>query len=72
LNEEDGMTVILIEQKLNFERQVCKEFRLKERGCAVAMGEMSELSYEIVGMHLAVLILKWSNRPTNGLTKSYN
>ncbi|MGH1428598.1 MAG: urea ABC transporter ATP-binding subunit UrtE [Arenicella sp.] len=54
LNEEEGMTVLLVEQKLNFARHVGKEFRLMEKGRIVASGEMSQLSDELVKKHLAV------------------
>ena len=54
LNEEDGMTVVLVEQKLPFARRVGKEFRLMERGRVVAAGAMPDLSDELIAKHLAV------------------
>jgi urea transport system ATP-binding protein len=54
LNREEGLTVLLVEQKLGFARRVGKRFVLMERGRAVARGEMSELSEELVNKHLAV------------------
>ena len=54
LNEEDGMTVLLVEQKLNFARHVGKEFRLMEKGRIVASGDMPELSDDLIKKHLAV------------------
>ena len=54
LNEEDGMTVLLVEQKLNFARHVGKEFRLMEKGRIVASGEMTALSDDLIKKHLAV------------------
>lgn len=54
LNEEEGMTVILVEQKLGFARRVGKEFRLMEKGRVVASGAMSQLSDELIAQHLAV------------------
>lgn len=54
LNEEEGMTVILVEQKLNFARRVGKEFRLMEKGRVVASGAMTGLSDELIAKHLAV------------------
>ncbi|PCJ42258.1 MAG: urea ABC transporter ATP-binding subunit UrtE [Moraxellaceae bacterium] len=54
LNEEDNMTIVLVEQKLPFARRVGKEFCLMERGRVVASGAMPELSDEIVAKHLAV------------------
>ncbi|MGH1540869.1 MAG: urea ABC transporter ATP-binding subunit UrtE [Arenicella sp.] len=54
LNEQEGMTVLLVEQKLNFARHVGKEFRLMEKGRIVASGDMVDLSDELVKQHLAV------------------
>lgn len=54
LNEKENMTVLLVEQKLNFARKVGKEFRLMEKGRIVASGEMGDLSDELIGKHLAV------------------
>lgn len=54
LNEEEGMTVLLVEQKLNFARKVGKEFRLMEKGQVVASGEMADLSDELIAKYLAV------------------
>tara|TARA_R110000823_G_scaffold139607_4_gene269507 strand:- start:48469 stop:49164 length:696 start_codon:yes stop_codon:yes gene_type:complete len=54
LNREEGLTVLLVEQKLNFARRVAGEFRLMEKGRVVATGAMSELSDELVSRHLAV------------------
>ena len=54
LNEEEGMTVVLVEQKLNFARRVGKDFRLMEKGRVVASGAMADLSDELIAKHLAV------------------
>lgn len=54
LNEREGITVLLVEQKLNFARKVGREFRLMEKGRIVAGGEMSELSDDLIKQHLAV------------------
>lgn len=54
LNEQEGMTVVLVEQKLTFARRVGKEFRLMEKGRVVAAGAMPELSDELIAKHLAV------------------
>ena len=54
LNEKENMTVLLVEQKLNFARKVGKEFRLMEKGRIVAGGDMVNLSDELIGKHLAV------------------
>lgn len=54
LNEEEGMTVILVEQKLGFARRVGKEFRLMEKGRVVASDGMDKLSDKLIAQHLAV------------------
>ena len=54
LNEEDGLTVILIEQKLSFARRVGKEFRLMEKGRIVAADKMHNLNDELIRQYLAV------------------
>lgn len=50
----EGLTVVLVEQKLGFARRIGDEFRLMEKGRVVASGEMGELSEELVRRHLAV------------------
>jgi len=54
LNREEGLTVLLVEQKLGFARRVASRFCLMDRGRSVATGEMGELSDELVSRHLAV------------------
>ncbi|GAB3488941.1 urea ABC transporter ATP-binding subunit UrtE [Marinomonas epiphytica] len=54
LNEEEGLTVILVEQKLGFARRVGKEFRLMEKGRVVAADKMERLSDELIKQYLAV------------------
>ncbi|MBN0988938.1 urea ABC transporter ATP-binding subunit UrtE [Amphritea pacifica] len=54
LNKEEGLTVILIEQKLGFARRVSEEFRLMERGRVVASDRMDNLSEELIRQYLAV------------------
>jgi urea transport system ATP-binding protein len=54
LNREEGLTVLLVEQKLGFARRVGQRFALMERGRPVAQGEMSGLSQELIDKHLAV------------------
>ncbi len=54
LNQQDGMTVILVEQKLGFARRVGREFRLMEKGRVVATGPMQDLSDELIARHLAL------------------
>jgi len=54
LNAEEGLTVILIEQKLGFARRVGKEFRLMEKGKIVAADKMDNLNDELIRQYLAV------------------
>ncbi len=54
LNEEEGLTVILVEQKLGFARRVGKEFRLMEKGRVVASDKMANLSDDLIRQYLAV------------------
>jgi urea transport system ATP-binding protein len=50
----EGMTVLLVEQKLGFAKKVGKEFRLMEKGRVVASADMQELSEALIRKHLAV------------------
>jgi urea transport system ATP-binding protein len=52
--KEQGLTLLLVEQKLPFARRVGDYFCIMDRGRAVATGKMSELSDEIVNKHLKV------------------
>lgn len=54
LNQEDGLTVILVEQKLGFARRVGEEFRLMEKGRVVASDKMANLNDDLIKQHLAV------------------
>ncbi len=54
LNKEHGLTVLLVEQKLNFARRVGQYFHLMEKGRVVASDVMSGLSDELVKQHLSV------------------
>jgi urea transport system ATP-binding protein len=52
--KEQGLTILLVEQKLPFARRVGDYFCIMDRGRAVATGKMEELSDEIVNKHLKV------------------
>jgi urea transport system ATP-binding protein len=54
LNEEEGMTVILVEQKLGFAQRIGQSFRLMERGKVVAQDSMDKLSDDLISKYLAV------------------
>lgn len=54
LNEEEGLTVILVEQKLGFARRVGQSFRLMDKGRVVANDSMDKLSDQLISQYLAV------------------
>jgi urea transport system ATP-binding protein len=51
---EEGVTVLLVEQKLAFARRVAKSFCILDRGRKVAAGSIAELTDELVHRHLQV------------------
>lgn len=54
LNQEEGLTVLLVEQKLPFARRVASEFCILDKGRRVAAGPIGELTDEVVRAHLSV------------------
>jgi len=54
LNEETGLTVLLVEQKLPFARRVASDFRILEKGRCITSGAIGELSDDLVRAHLSV------------------
>ena len=54
LNKEQGLSVLLVEQKLPFARRVADTFCILSNGRQVSSGEMSKLTDEIVRVHLSV------------------
>lgn len=54
LIREDGLTVLLVEQKLPFARKYADRFMIMDRGRQVAQGEIGELSDELIKKHLTV------------------
>lgn len=54
LNREEGLTVLLVEQKLAFARRVAQHFSLLEKGRVVAAGAMTQLDDDLIHKHLAV------------------
>jgi urea transport system ATP-binding protein len=54
LNQKDGLTILLVEQKLPFARRVARRFTVIDRGRNVASGPMEGLTDEIVQRHLVV------------------
>ncbi len=54
LNREEGMTVLVVEQKLHFARRVGQRFAILDRGRSVAAGGIDELSDKLVAQYLTV------------------
>ncbi|PCD00025.1 urea ABC transporter ATP-binding subunit UrtE [Halopseudomonas pelagia] len=54
LNNDMGLTVLLVEQKLPFARRVADDFFIMERGRVVADGPIGELSDDLVQQYLTV------------------
>jgi urea transport system ATP-binding protein len=54
LNREQGLTILLVEQKLPFARRVASEFRIIDKGRLVVGGQINELSDDLVMHHLTV------------------
>src|SRR5688572_2141268 len=54
LNQEEKLSVLLVEQKLPFARRVAQSFVIMDRGRTVADGEMGGLTEELVQRHLVV------------------
>ena len=54
LNQKDGLTILLVEQKLPFARRVARRFTVLDRGRNVASGPMEGLTDEIVQRYLVV------------------
>jgi urea transport system ATP-binding protein len=54
LNQEEGLTVLLVEQKLPFARRVASEFCILDKGRRAAAGPIGDLTDEVVRAHLSV------------------
>ena len=54
LNREQGLTVLLVEQKLPFARRVATDFRIIEKGRIVAADRIENLSDDLTRRHLTV------------------
>jgi urea transport system ATP-binding protein len=54
LNKEEGLTVLLVEQKLPFARRVASEFCILDKGRLVDAGGIGELTDDVVTAHLSV------------------
>jgi urea transport system ATP-binding protein len=51
---EDGVTVLMVEQKLAFARRVARSFVILDRGHTVATGAIADLTDDLVRRHLTV------------------
>jgi urea transport system ATP-binding protein len=51
---KDGLSVLLVEQKLPFARRVADTFCIMDRGRTVAEGKMADLGDDLVRRHLVV------------------
>ncbi|MBB3182795.1 urea transport system ATP-binding protein [Halomonas fontilapidosi] len=54
LIQEDGLSVLLVEQKLPFARQYADRFMIMDRGRPMARGSIDELSDALIKEHLTV------------------
>jgi len=54
LNQEFGLTVLLVEQKLPFARRVGSHFCIMEKGRNVAVGGIEKLDDELIDRYLKV------------------
>ena len=54
LNQEQGLTVLLVEQKLPFARRVASDFCILDKGRRVAAGQIEGLTDEVVRAYLSV------------------
>ena len=54
LNQELGLTVLLVEQKLYFAKRLADRFAIMEKGRIIANGALSDLTDELVKKSLSV------------------
>lgn len=54
INREKGITVVVVEQKIDFARQLAQKFFMMEKGTIVARGATSDLTDALVHQYLAV------------------
>ena len=54
LNQERGMTILLVEQKLPFARRVAQQFYILDKGRNVAADKMKNLGEDIINQYLKV------------------
>lgn len=54
INREKGITVMVVEQKIDFAKQLAERFFIMEKGTIMAQGATSELTDAVVHRYLAV------------------
>src|SRR5271170_586753 len=54
LNSVEHLTVLLVEQNVEFARRAARRFAIMEKGSVVAAGDIGELSDDLVHRHMAV------------------
>jgi urea transport system ATP-binding protein len=54
LNQDEGLTLLLVEQKLPFARRVASDFTVLDKGRVVAGGPIDALTDDVVKSHLTV------------------
>lgn len=54
LNAELGLTILLVEQNVEFAKRSASTFAMIEHGTSVAAGKIDELTDEIVSRHMAI------------------
>ncbi len=54
LNRENGLTVLLVEQKLPFARRVASDLRILDKGRLVVSDKIAALTDDLVRLHLTV------------------
>jgi urea transport system ATP-binding protein len=54
LNTVEGLTVLLVEQKVPFARRVAQHFCIMDKGRSVAAGPMAALNERLIAQHLQV------------------
>ncbi|MFP3386537.1 ABC transporter ATP-binding protein, partial [Tritonibacter sp. SIMBA_163] len=54
INKEKGITVLVVEQKIDFARQLAQKFFIMDKGAIVARGQTAELTDSLVNQYLTV------------------
>jgi urea transport system ATP-binding protein len=54
LNRDRGMTIVLVEQNVEFARRASKRFMIMDRGSVAAQGSVQDLTDDLVHRHMTV------------------